>query len=93
MDQFEKIITQYQTIITVLGKIFGAMLGVGLFIRFIYGFTVKYFENLHDETERIKKIIWGPDGEPEKGLEHRLTDLERSHNDRINKDKQCKVKQ
>jgi len=90
MDQFEKIIIHNQTLIAVLGKIFGAMLGIGLFIRFIYNFTIKYFENLRGDVTRINRCIWGPDGDPEKGLEHRLTDLERSHRDRIENGKNCK---
>ena len=72
-----------------LGKILGSIIGVGLFIRFVYSFTVKYFENQSRDLARIKKFIWGPDGEPEKGLEHRLTDLERAHKDRIESGKNC----
>ena len=90
MEHFEQFIIQHQTTFSVLGKIFGAMLGIGLFIKFIYNFTVRYFENQSRDVMRINKFLWGPDGEPEKGLEHRLTDLERSHKDRTESGKSCR---
>lgn len=86
MEELERFIIQHETIIVVLIKILiavlGVILGVSLFTRFIYNFTIKYFENQGKDIARIKKFIWGPDGEPKKGIADRLTDLERAHKDR-----------
>ena len=68
-----------QELITVLAKILAAIIGCGLFVSFIYRFSIKYFESQGKDIARIKAFIWGPDGSPESGLEHRLTKLQTEH--------------
>lgn len=89
MEQF---FLQYETTITVLGKILGVMFGGILFVRFIYSFSLKYFWGLDKRISGVEDYIWGPNGEPDKGGEHRLTVLERDHKNRVENGRSCRTR-
>lgn len=76
MEQF---FLQYETTITVCAKIFATIGGVGLIIRFTYRFTLKFFDVLVDRVAEIESTLWGPEGDPEKGMIHSMTELKTEH--------------
>jgi len=70
-------------LIEVLGKILIAGAGTGVFVRIIYRVSIKYFEDnfkaIASDIKSIKAALWGPDGEPKKGLEYRVDIIEHDH--------------
>lgn len=65
--------------IAVFAKVAAAIVGSfvlsGFFVRFVYHVFVEYFRSI----DKVLSAIYGPEGEPQKGIEHRLTVLETEH--------------
>ena len=79
----ELFIVEHKELISVCVKMVSAVVvcvfGGRLFVKFIYNFSLKYFEDIRKESGLLRediKELYGKFSAPDSGVEHRLTRIE-----------------